>query len=58
MKKYLILSLIAVAGFGASKFFWSEPEEDWREIRAIDPALFPKTCDKPELPPNLKLKRK
>ena len=55
MKKYLILSLIAVAGFGASKFFWSEPEEDWREIRAIDPALFPpKTCDKPELPPNLK----
>ena len=58
MKKYLILSLIAVAGFGASKFFWSEPEEDWRELTTMDPALFPTACDKPELPPNLKLKRK
>ena len=55
MKKYIIIPLVVVAGFGASKFFWSEPEEDWREIRAIDPALFPTACGSmPEPTPNLK----
>ena len=55
MKKYIIIPLVVVAGFGVSKLFWGEPEEDWREITTMDPALFPKTCGgMAELSPNLK----
>ena len=54
MRKYIIISLVVAAGFGMPKLFWSEPEEGWRELTTMDPALFPKTCDKPELSPNLK----
>tara|TARA_Y100001963_G_scaffold156179_1_gene249120 strand:- start:3522 stop:3692 length:171 start_codon:yes stop_codon:yes gene_type:complete len=40
MKKYIILLLFVVAGYGAFKLFWGEGEKE-PEITTMDPALFP-----------------